>query len=146
MLVYKVNPRLVRKQLPPDDDITRRNLLYRQLFHEFDKIDMLRKKEMLERSRLIQQCSITTNPDCLSPEPIVETNKNGFSKCQSSSNIPNMTDDADERNTIKGLSKSISGGNINNVKTDNSNERGSTSSASGVSSPSNNSNRDDEEK
>lgn len=40
LLVYKVNPRLVRKQLPPDDDITRRNLLYRQLFSEFDKIDL----------------------------------------------------------------------------------------------------------
>lgn len=40
LLVYKVNPRLVRKQLPPDDDITRRNLLYRQLFAEFDKNDM----------------------------------------------------------------------------------------------------------
>jgi len=39
-LVYRVNPRLVRKQLPPDDDITRRNLLYRQLFHEFDQIDI----------------------------------------------------------------------------------------------------------
>ncbi|XP_038111335.1 centrosomal protein of 104 kDa isoform X1 [Culex quinquefasciatus] len=48
LLVYKVNPRLVRKQLPPDDDITRRNLLYRQLFTEFDKIDLQRKKEMLE--------------------------------------------------------------------------------------------------
>lgn len=46
ILVYKVNPRLVRKQLPPDDDITRRNLLYRQLFHEFDRIDLQRKKEM----------------------------------------------------------------------------------------------------
>ncbi|KOX72242.1 hypothetical protein WN51_01104, partial [Melipona quadrifasciata] len=45
VLVYKVNPRLVRKQLPPDDDITRRNLLYRQLFHEFDLIDHQRKKE-----------------------------------------------------------------------------------------------------
>ncbi|XP_043267514.1 centrosomal protein of 104 kDa isoform X2 [Venturia canescens] len=45
VLVYKVNPRLVRKQLPPDDDITRRNLLYRQLFHEFDLIDVQRKKE-----------------------------------------------------------------------------------------------------
>ncbi|OAD62722.1 hypothetical protein WN48_07538, partial [Eufriesea mexicana] len=45
VLVYKVNPRLVRKQLPPDDDITRRNLLYRQLFHEFDLIDLQRKKE-----------------------------------------------------------------------------------------------------
>ncbi|XP_016918894.1 centrosomal protein of 104 kDa isoform X1 [Apis cerana] len=46
VLVYKVNPRLVRKQLPPDDDITRRNLLYRQLFHEFDLIDLERKKEI----------------------------------------------------------------------------------------------------
>lgn len=40
LLVYNVNPRLVRKQLPPDDDITRRNLLYRHLFTEFDKIDV----------------------------------------------------------------------------------------------------------
>lgn len=38
--VYKVNPRLIRKQLPPDDEITRRNLLYRQLYAEFDKIDL----------------------------------------------------------------------------------------------------------
>lgn len=47
LLVYKVNPRLVRKQLPPDDDITRRNLLYRQLFSEFDKIDDGRRREMI---------------------------------------------------------------------------------------------------
>nr|XP_014278141.2 centrosomal protein of 104 kDa-like [Halyomorpha halys]XP_024219115.1 centrosomal protein of 104 kDa-like isoform X2 [Halyomorpha halys] len=40
VLVYRVNPRMVRKQLPPDDDITRRNLLYRQLMREFDKIDL----------------------------------------------------------------------------------------------------------
>lgn len=46
LLVYKVNPRLIRKQLPPDDDITRRNLLYRQLFTEFDKIDDGRRREM----------------------------------------------------------------------------------------------------
>jgi centrosomal protein CEP104 len=40
LAVYQVNPRLIRKQLPPDDEITRRNLLYRQLFAEFDKIDI----------------------------------------------------------------------------------------------------------
>ncbi|XP_055596742.1 centrosomal protein of 104 kDa isoform X2 [Uranotaenia lowii] len=51
LLVYKVNPRLVRKQLPPDDDVTRRNLLYRQLFTEFDKIDLQRKKDMLENKQ-----------------------------------------------------------------------------------------------
>lgn len=45
ILVYKINPRLVRKQLPPDDDITRRNLLYRQLFSEFDKLDSNKKYE-----------------------------------------------------------------------------------------------------
>ncbi|XP_076374958.1 centrosomal protein of 104 kDa isoform X1 [Megalopta genalis] len=55
VLVYKVNPRLVRKQLPPDDDITRRNLLYRQLFHEFDLIDLQRKKEA-------EACHKTTTP------------------------------------------------------------------------------------
>lgn len=51
LLVYKVNPRLVRKQLPPDDDITRRNLLYRQLFAEFDKIDDVRRKEMMSSNQ-----------------------------------------------------------------------------------------------
>lgn len=45
LLVYRTNRRLVRKQLPPDDDVTRRNLLYRQLFQEFDKIDSERKNE-----------------------------------------------------------------------------------------------------
>lgn len=43
LLVYRVNRRLVRKLVPPDDDVTRRNLMYRQLFHEFDKIDMEKK-------------------------------------------------------------------------------------------------------
>lgn len=51
LLVYKVNPRLVRKQLPPDDDITRRNLLYRQLFTEFDKIDEGRRREMISNNQ-----------------------------------------------------------------------------------------------
>lgn len=51
VLVYRVNPRLVRKQLPPDDDITRRNLLYRQLFTDFDAIDVQRKRELQERQR-----------------------------------------------------------------------------------------------
>lgn len=43
LLVYRVNRRLVRKLVPPDDDVTRRNLMYRQLFHEFDKIDQEKK-------------------------------------------------------------------------------------------------------
>ncbi|XP_012271377.1 centrosomal protein of 104 kDa [Orussus abietinus] len=60
VLVYKVNPRLVRKQLPPDDDITRRNLLYRQLFHEFDLIDLQRKKEQ-------EACQKSTTPTRIKP-------------------------------------------------------------------------------
>lgn len=51
LLVYTINPRLVRKQLPPDDDITRRNLLYRQLFAEFDRIDRERRRELLDSNR-----------------------------------------------------------------------------------------------
>lgn len=74
--VYKVNPRLVRKQLPPDDDITRRNLLYRQLFHEFDKIDVQRKKTMIDRNRLLQQFPVNNIQDCVSPEPVVGSDGN----------------------------------------------------------------------
>lgn len=32
--------RLVRQHLPPDDSVTRRNLVYRQLFQQFDRIYM----------------------------------------------------------------------------------------------------------
>lgn len=48
LLVYRVNRRLVRKLVPPDDDVTRRNLIYRQLFQEFDKIDGAKKQELSE--------------------------------------------------------------------------------------------------
>uniref|UniRef100_A0A2S2RAN4 Centrosomal protein n=1 Tax=Sipha flava TaxID=143950 RepID=A0A2S2RAN4_9HEMI len=44
--VYKVNPRFVRKQLPPDDEITRRNIMYRQLMQEFERIDQERMGEL----------------------------------------------------------------------------------------------------
>lgn len=44
--VYKVNPRFVRKQLPPDDEITRRNIMYRQLMQEFERIDQERLGEI----------------------------------------------------------------------------------------------------
>lgn len=62
LLVYKINPRLVRKQLPPDDDVTRRNLLYRQLFTEFDKLDMQRRKEMLAGTRTVDVTTESFSP------------------------------------------------------------------------------------
>lgn len=58
LLVYKVNPRLIRKLLPPDDDVTRRNLLYRQLFAEFDKIDEGRRREMISNNQNYGQSGI----------------------------------------------------------------------------------------
>ncbi|XP_058059903.1 centrosomal protein of 104 kDa [Anopheles bellator] len=81
LLVYKVNPRLVRKQLPPDDDITRRNLLYRQLFAEFDKIDLQRKKEMLENKQFCGPvsfsgiCSPPMSSSSKSSPPVEARNK-----------------------------------------------------------------------
>ncbi|XP_063905541.1 centrosomal protein of 104 kDa isoform X1 [Zophobas morio] len=141
VLVYKVNPRLVRKQLPPDDDITRRNLLYRQLFHEFDKIDLQRKKEMLEKTRVIQQCSVPPNSDFLSPEPT----PNEINKCPSTSNIQNIFnyDNVNGQSKNYTISKSQSGGNIQNNGTA---KNESSSSASGISSPSNNSQKEEDEK
>ncbi|KAF7267295.1 hypothetical protein GWI33_019484 [Rhynchophorus ferrugineus] len=150
VLVYKVNPRMVRKQLPPDDDITRRNLLYRQLFHEFDNIDFQRKREVLEKNRLMQQAPVNAKPDCFSPEP-TET-KSEISKCISSGNIENMANSfgANEANnkTNYALAKSQSGGNIGqtNGHQKSENDRRSLSSASGVSTPSNNSQKEEDER
>ncbi|XP_071448433.1 centrosomal protein of 104 kDa [Hetaerina americana] len=58
--VYQVNPRVVRKQLPPEDDLTRRNLLYRHLFQEFERIDIQRKKDMLQKSKAAAGASATS--------------------------------------------------------------------------------------
>nr|CAH7766447.1 unnamed protein product [Callosobruchus chinensis] len=136
VLVYKVNPRLVRKQLPPDDDITRRNLLYRQLFHEFDKIDLLRKKEILEKNKLLQQTQAPN--DCLSPEP----NFGDLSKCMSTTMRSVVNDVMANQQKCYQLSKSVSGSNIH---TNGTNANGSPGSASGISSPSNNSNNSQKE-
>lgn len=70
LLVYHVNPRLVRKQLPPDDDITRRNLLYRQLFTEFDKLDRERRREMLDSNRRSDGPSDHSASPSLSPNAV----------------------------------------------------------------------------
>ncbi|XP_050668136.1 centrosomal protein of 104 kDa isoform X2 [Leptidea sinapis] len=40
LTAYARSPRVVRAQLPPDDAVTRRNLIYRHLFQQFDRIDM----------------------------------------------------------------------------------------------------------
>uniref|UniRef100_A0A1B6L5S4 UVR domain-containing protein n=1 Tax=Graphocephala atropunctata TaxID=36148 RepID=A0A1B6L5S4_9HEMI len=60
--VYKVNSRIVRKQLPPDDDITRRNLLYRHLMQEFDKVDLERKPTdpFSNKNKLVRSGSVTS--------------------------------------------------------------------------------------
>lgn len=82
LLVYKINPRLVRKQLPPDDDVTRRNLLYRQLFTEFDKLDMQRRKEMLAGSR-----SVEVNAESFSPTNGAKAESHQFSLERKSKNV-----------------------------------------------------------
>lgn len=88
VLVYQVNPRLVRKQLPPDDDITRRNLLYRQLFTEFDKLDAERRRQFVAANRRSEQLapgsasSLPTSPPTDSPRckssGLQENSKFGF--------------------------------------------------------------------
>uniref|UniRef100_A0A8D8T2D6 Centrosomal protein of 104 kDa n=1 Tax=Cacopsylla melanoneura TaxID=428564 RepID=A0A8D8T2D6_9HEMI len=55
--IYKVNPRLVRKQLPPDDDVTRRNILYRHLMQEFENLDSQSKEEWLSGPKLVRSNS-----------------------------------------------------------------------------------------
>ncbi|XP_030562086.1 centrosomal protein of 104 kDa isoform X2 [Drosophila novamexicana] len=75
LLVYKVNPRLVRKQLPPDDDITRRNLLYRQLFTEFDKLDLERKQELLEGSKYVDGYNPSNGADFMQPSTSTDASR-----------------------------------------------------------------------
>lgn len=93
---------------------------------------------MLERNRLIQHVG---NAECLSPEPLQNSNKKDLSKSLSGSNLQNISESVnheciDNQTTINGKTKSTKY---------TENEQQSTSSASGVSSPDNNS-RDEDSK
>ena len=46
--LYKQHRAPVKNYLPPDDDKTRRNTLYRQLFEAFDQIDGKPSRKELE--------------------------------------------------------------------------------------------------
>jgi len=61
--VYKVNPRFVRKQLPPDDEITRRNIMYRQLMQEFERIDQEGQSGLVDKTqcKLVRSTSENTS-------------------------------------------------------------------------------------
>lgn len=107
LLVYRVNPRLIRKQLPPDDDITRRNLLYRQLFTEFDKIDMERQKQMLKpnvnpgTNGTLGRTKKATNKTSDSAAGSKYIVSNGLKKPRNLSQNSNSDDDGGERNESK---------------------------------------------
>lgn len=92
LLVYKVNPRLIRKQLPPDDDITRRNLLYRQLFTEFDKIDDERRRAMMASNQGYPPIGILRHVT-----PPFSPNAANMSMSQRDSIQSNQSNDFDQR-------------------------------------------------
>lgn len=135
--VYKVNPRLVRKQLPPDDDITRRNLLYRQLFHEFDKIDVQRKKAMIDRNRLLQQFPVNS----ISPEPVVGSDGSSKSNTTVEAAHNGVKDGEGSHEDEATAASNIENKFLSNVQQNgqngqsNNSDANSSSSVSGVSSP-----------
>lgn len=94
-----------------------------------------RKKETLEKNRLLQQT--ITNTDCLSPEPVHLNGRQELSKCLSANNLKTITTDTTlqtgpNHQKNYGLTKSQSGINVHT----NGNNDKSSSSASAVSSPS----------
>lgn len=116
LLVYTVNPRLVRKQLPPDDDITRRNLLYRQLFTEFDKIDAERRREYLDSNRRadgVRQSSPTPQSPRFAEMMIASRHKSVPNDCTARQGINSSQTNSSESSPAKGLLRSKSGTTVN---------------------------------
>ncbi|XP_026727716.1 centrosomal protein of 104 kDa [Trichoplusia ni] len=68
LAAYARSPRVVRAQLPPDDAVTRRNLIYRHLFQQFDRIDM---QKMLNQAPTEEQ--ILNGIDQSSADAALET-------------------------------------------------------------------------
>lgn len=123
LLVYTVNPRLVRKQLPPDDDITRRNLLYRQLFTEFDKIDAERRREFFDSNRRADSMRQSSSPTPQSPRlsELMDSSRHKSvpNECTLKQGNNNSQGNSRESSPAKGLLRSRSGATVND-RNDNS--------------------------
>lgn len=105
-----------------------------------------RKKEILEKNKILQQNSVPINT-CFSPEPN-PPEKYELTKCSSSNNIRSMSniftyEMENQHENNYAFTKTL---NQNNGTLKSENEKQSSSSASGISTPSNNSQKEDEEK
>lgn len=117
LAVYMRSPRVVRAQLPPDDAVTRRNLIYRHLFQQFDRIDM---QKMLNQAPTEEQLINGTD------QSIADNTHETASITQSTrSTISGMTS--------SGMTSSIGATSSYSLKSMTSNNSGGTLAPSSVS-------------
>lgn len=96
LAAYNRSPRVVRAQLPPDDAVTRRNLIYRHLFQQFDKIDM---QKMLNQAPTEDQI---LNGVQSTTESLIETSS--LTTTRSGLTVSGMTSSLGATYSIKSLS------------------------------------------
>ncbi|GBP20835.1 Centrosomal protein of 104 kDa [Eumeta japonica] len=100
---YHRSPRVVRAQLPPDDAVTRRNLIYRHLFQQFDRIDM---EKILSQAPTEEQLSNGNE------HSMTESNVETSSISQSTRSAMTSSLGATSSYSIKSMTSSVSGSTL----------------------------------
>ncbi|XP_059055953.1 centrosomal protein of 104 kDa [Achroia grisella] len=113
LAAYARSPRVVRAQLPPDDAVTRRNLIYRHLFQQFDRIDM---QKMLNQAPTEEQ--FLNGADQSSADSIHETasvtpsNRSGTTSGMTTSFGMSSSIGATSSYSLKSMASNISSGTL----------------------------------
>ncbi|XP_060807331.1 centrosomal protein of 104 kDa [Amyelois transitella] len=108
LAAYARSPRVVRAQLPPDDAVTRRNLIYRHLFQQFDRIDM---QKMLNQAPSEEQLlNGADQSESMDTASVSQSTRSGISGMTSSFMTSSVG--ATSSYSIKSMTSSVSGSTL----------------------------------
>ncbi|XP_053618620.1 centrosomal protein of 104 kDa [Plodia interpunctella] len=106
-VAYARSPRLVRAQLPPDDSVTRRNLIYRHLFQQFDRMDMQKMLNQAPTEEQLLNGDEADQTESIDTASVSQSTRSGTSGMTSSLMMSSVG--ATSSYSIKSMSSSISG-------------------------------------
>ncbi|CAB3229836.1 unnamed protein product [Arctia plantaginis] len=114
LAAYARSPRVVRAQLPPDDAVTRRNLIYRHLFQQFDRIDMQKiLNQAPTEEQLLNGIDSSIVDNSHETESLAPSNRSGTTASGVTASL-GMTSSisAISSNSLKSMTSNTSGGTL----------------------------------
>ncbi|XP_063542566.1 centrosomal protein of 104 kDa [Cydia strobilella] len=112
LAAYARSPRVVRAQLPPDDAVTRRNLIYRHLFQQFDRIDMQKILNQAPSEEQLLNGDQSASHSAAETASVAQSTRSGTTSGMTSSFGMTSSIGATSSYSLKSMASSISGATL----------------------------------